>query len=115
MLSLIGKFEKTLRAYGVLSQVLVLAQYFELDLGGGAQGTFNVGYGKAVSVSDLAKMVLALSGRDSEIVHEPSRAGDIAHSVADISKAREAFAYAPKVALEEGLQDLLLSQRGAAR
>lgn len=76
---------------------------------------FNVGYGKAVSISDLAKTVLSLSGRDCGLIHEPSREGDIPHSVADPSKARKAFAYAPKVALEEGLQGLLLDRRGTAR
>jgi len=83
--------------------------------GGAAEGVFNVGYGKGVSIGDLAKTVLNLSGRDCGIIHEPSRDGDIAHSVADTSKAREAFAYAPKVPLEEGLKDLLLDRRGIAK
>lgn len=82
---------------------------------GGAQGVFNVGYGKAVSISDLAKTVLNLSGRDCEFIHKPPREGDILHSVADPSKARRTFAYAPKTRLEEGLQDLLLYQRGIIR
>jgi UDP-glucose 4-epimerase len=89
----------------VANAILALVQ------GGAAEGVFNVGYGKGVSIGDLAKTVLNLSGRDCGIVHEPSRHGDIAHSVADTSKARKAFAYAPKVPLEEGLQDLLLCRR----
>jgi UDP-glucose 4-epimerase len=76
---------------------------------------FNVGYGKAVSINDLAKTVLSLSGRDCGLIHEPSREGDIPHSVSDPSKARKAFAYTPKVELEEGLQGLLLDRRGKAR
>jgi UDP-glucose 4-epimerase len=82
---------------------------------GDAEGVFNVGCGKAVSIGDLAKTVLSLSGRDCGIIYERSRVGDIAHSVADTSKARKAFAYAPRVALEEGLQELWLERRGAAR
>jgi UDP-glucose 4-epimerase len=80
--------------------------------GGETQGVFNVGYGKAVSISDLAKTVLSLSGRDCGFIHKPPREGDILHSVADPSKARKTFAYAPKTGLEDGLQDLLLHQRG---
>jgi UDP-glucose 4-epimerase len=79
--------------------------------GGAAQGVFNVGYGREVSIGALAKTVLVLSGRECGIVYESSRVGDIVHSVADTSKAREAFAYVPKVPLEEGLQDLLLCKR----
>ena len=80
---------------------------------GGVKGVFNVGSGKAVSINDLAKTVLRISDKDCGIIHEPPRKSDIVHSVADISKAREAFGYAPKVVLEEGLQGLLLDRRGA--
>jgi UDP-glucose 4-epimerase len=80
-----------------------------------AQGVFNVGCSKAVSIGDLAKTVLSVSGRDSGIIYERSRVGDITHSVADTSKARKVFAYAPRVTLEKGLQELRLERRGAAR
>lgn len=82
---------------------------------GGAQGVFNVGCGRAVSISYLAEKVLSLSGKHCRIVYEPPRDGDITHSFADVSKAREAFAYEPKVTLEEGLLELLLHRRVAAR
>jgi UDP-glucose 4-epimerase len=75
-----------------------------------AGGVFNIGYGKAVSIGDLAKTVLNLSGKDCGITHKPSRDGDIPYSVADTSKARKAFAYSPKVPLEEGLQTLLFDR-----
>lgn len=79
------------------------------------EGVFNIGYGKAVSIGDLAKTVLNLSGKDSGITYERSRDGDIAHSVADILKARKVFAYSPQVPLEEGLQNLLIKSRCAVR
>ena len=75
---------------------------------------FNMGYGTAVSINDLAKMVMHLSHRNCEIKYEPAKEGDILHSVADLSKARKAFAYVPKMSLEEGLQDLLLYRSGKA-
>lgn len=67
---------------------------------------FNIGYGRAVSINDLAKTVLGFSDCSCSIDYEPEREGDISHSVADSSKAREAFNYVPKVGLEEGLRDL---------
>jgi UDP-glucose 4-epimerase len=80
----------------------------------GVQGVFNVGCGRAVSIGHLAEKVLYLSERNLGIVHEAPREGDIPHSVADVSRAREAFGYEPKVTLEEGLLELLLYQRVAA-
>jgi nucleoside-diphosphate-sugar epimerase len=40
-------------------------------------------------------------------IHEPARAGDVRHSVADVSKAKKLLDYAPKVSFEEGLQRVL--------
>ncbi|MGC2498549.1 MAG: LPS biosynthesis protein WbpP, partial [Acidobacteriaceae bacterium] len=37
-------------------------------------------------------------------IYGPPRAGDIQDSLADISAAREAFGYDPKVSFEEGLR-----------
>lgn len=75
---------------------------------------FNIGYGNSVSINDLARMVMQLSYRNCEIKYEPAKEGDVLHSVADISKARKAFEYMPKMSLEEGLQDLLLYRRSYA-
>ena len=75
---------------------------------------FNIGYGNSVSINDLARMVMQLSYRNCEIKYEPAKEGDVLHSVADISKARKAFEYMPKMSLEEGLQDLLLYRRSKA-
>ena len=39
--------------------------------------------------------------------HRESRVGDVRHSLADISAARIAFGYNPKVGWDEGLKDTL--------
>jgi UDP-glucose 4-epimerase len=72
------------------------------------------GSGRDAFINDLAEKVLCLSESDCAVVHQPPREGDILHSVADISKAREAFGYGPRLVLEEGLRGLLLYRRGAA-
>jgi UDP-glucose 4-epimerase len=84
----------------VADTILTLVQNDE------AKGVFNIGSGKAVSINDLAKTVLNLSGKDYGIEYWPSRSGDIMHSFADVSKAKKAFGYSPRVSLEEGLQNL---------
>ena len=48
------------------------------------------------------------------VEYAPARAGDIAHSLADISRARAALGYEPKVNFHEGLRRTLLWYRGIA-
>ena len=68
---------------------------------------FNIGFGKPVSINDLAKTFLKLSGLDLKVVYEKPRLGDIKHSYADVSKAGRLLGFKPKVSLEEGLRRLL--------
>ena len=58
---------------------------------------------------------LVIYGDCSQTRDFVSRDGYIAHSVADTSRARKAFAYSPRVPIEEGLQNLLLDRRCATR
>ncbi|WP_380676948.1 NAD-dependent epimerase/dehydratase family protein [Salinigranum sp. GCM10025319] len=68
---------------------------------------YNVGRGEATSIRDLAERVREAVGSDSEIVHTDPRPGDVDHSTADLTKARERLGYEPTVSLEEGLADLV--------
>ena len=65
---------------------------------------FNVGTGESVSILELAEIVREVTDADSEIVHGPPREGDIDHSRADISRAREVLGFEPTVDLRDGLQ-----------
>lgn len=76
---------------------------------------FNIGYGEAVSINDLATTFMRVTSRNCELRYETAKEGDILHSVANLSKAKKAFAYAPKIGLEEGLRDLLLFHRSKAQ
>ncbi|MEM4717895.1 MAG: NAD-dependent epimerase/dehydratase family protein [Desulfurococcaceae archaeon] len=73
-------------------------------------GVFNVGSGRAISISELAKIVIELSGVDSKPMYYPPRPGDIRHSVADIRKAME-LGWAPRVDLYSGILELLTSDQ----
>ena len=74
----------------------------------GAEGEiFNVGFGRAVSVQELAETVLETAGVDLEIRHDKPRLGDIKHSYADVSKAEKLLGYRPTVSLKAGLRKLL--------
>jgi UDP-glucose 4-epimerase len=68
---------------------------------------FNVARGEKTTLVDLVRMVGAAVGRELHAKHEAARAGDIAESIADITRARAELGYAPNVAVEEGLRLLL--------
>ena len=69
-------------------------------------GTFNVGYGNSMSVNQLAKLIIQLSGSTSEIHHLPERPGDVKHSRASIDKLR-ATGFQHISSLERGIQETL--------
>jgi len=67
---------------------------------------YNVGTGRSVTIRRLAERVREAVGSDSAIVHTEPRAGDVRHSRADVSRARERLGYEPTVGLREGLDSL---------
>lgn len=84
-----------------------------------ARGAFNLGSGSRISINELARIMIELSGAPSRIAHGPPRPGDVRDSLADTSAARAAFGFEPTVGLEEGLVEYLqwlskdpLSRRG---
>jgi UDP-glucose 4-epimerase len=64
---------------------------------------FNIARGRPVSVLDLLGALGEAQGQAVTPRHAPARAGDVRHSHADISAAREGLGYEPSVSLEEGL------------
>ena len=69
-------------------------------------GVFNVGYGQAITIAQLACEIVALTGSRSEIRHEPGRPGDIRHSTSDASKLLNA-GWTPRFDVPSGLRQLI--------
>jgi UDP-glucose 4-epimerase len=70
-------------------------------------GTFNIGRSKSVTINQLAQLIIRFVGNSAvKPLHTDPRPGDVAHSLADISKAK-AFGYHPKYSLEQGLKETL--------
>ncbi len=65
---------------------------------------FNVAYGGREYLIDIYRGLCAALGTDAEPVFGPDRAGDIKHSNADISKARELLGYDPDWSFERGIK-----------
>ncbi|RZN15268.1 MAG: SDR family oxidoreductase [Methanosarcinales archaeon] len=72
-----------------------------------ATGVFNVAAGQRISVNDLADMVMAITGKRVDCVHEESRAGDVRDSLGDISRAHNGFGYVPRYGMTEGLNETI--------
>jgi UDP-glucose 4-epimerase len=68
-----------------------------------SSGAFNVASGSRVTINELVRLLKEASGLDPEVRHAEPRAGDVRHSIADVSAAGRAFGYSPVVALEPGL------------
>jgi nucleoside-diphosphate-sugar epimerase len=75
----------------------------------------NVARGKRVTVNQLLSELGRLLDVDVRPVHVPARPGEVRHSLADCSLAREVLGYRPKVSLSEGLGLTVEHFRGEGR
>jgi UDP-glucose 4-epimerase len=93
----------------VYVQDVVEANVLALKCGGAAVGeVFNIGTGVATSINQLANALLEVANKTHlKILYSEAREGDIKHSVADISRAKNKLGYNPEVSLKEGLGELL--------
>lgn len=65
---------------------------------------FNIAYGGREYLIDIYYGLTKALGKDVEPKFGPDRAGDIKHSNADISKAKELLGYAPDYSFADGIQ-----------
>ena len=65
---------------------------------------FNVATGTRFSLNETFTMLAKIIGYMKCPEYEPSRAGDVKHSLADITRTSEALGYQPSVSFEEGLR-----------
>lgn len=65
---------------------------------------FNAGTGERHTLNETLRLLEKISGKKSAAKYEPPRSGDILHSQADITEARKALDYDPKINFEEGLR-----------
>jgi nucleoside-diphosphate-sugar epimerase len=69
---------------------------------------FNVACGQRVSLNELARVMRdALNRSDLTPVYKPPRAGDVRHSLADLTRVTQSLSYHPIVPFEVGLRSTL--------
>ncbi len=67
-------------------------------------GVFNVANENAITINDLAKLIIKTTNSKSEIVYQPTRPGDIKHSLASIKETRENLKFNPSHDLTSSLE-----------
>ena len=67
-------------------------------------GPINLGNPNEFTIRQLAERIIALSGSRSKLEYRPLPADDPKQRQPDISRARSALGWAPKVQLDEGLK-----------
>lgn len=71
----------------------------------GVGSVINIANGQRITLNQLLGELKDLTGRANvNAVYEDSRPGDVLHSLADISRARELLGFEPQVGLREGLR-----------
>jgi UDP-glucose 4-epimerase len=68
-------------------------------------GTFNLGWGREVPVSEILDGLQQAAGTTAEPALEPLRPGELTRSAIDSSLAADAFGWRPEIALEDGLAE----------
>ena len=77
-----------------------------------AGGVFNVATGRRVNLKETFQILKKLTGYQGDVKFGPERAGDVKHSLADISSAEKHLGYRPSVHFEEGLKKTVEWYRG---
>ncbi|MEQ9468782.1 MAG: SDR family oxidoreductase [Ekhidna sp.] len=65
---------------------------------------YNIAYGQSTTLNELVGYINESVGKNLVPIYREERAGDIEHSLADISKAKEHLNYDPKYSIKEGLK-----------
>jgi UDP-N-acetylglucosamine 4-epimerase len=66
---------------------------------------YNIAFGQQTSLLQLFEALKKQAGSSLVPVYGPDRAGDVKHSLADISKAKNLLGYIPSFSVEQGLEE----------
>jgi UDP-glucose 4-epimerase len=65
---------------------------------------FNIATGSRIDLNETFRVLKKLTGYSGQVKYEPERAGDVKHSLADLSLANKYLGYRSTVNFEEGLR-----------
>lgn len=82
---------------------------------GAVGNVYNVATGGSYNLLDLVRHLNTCLGTALDPLFVAGRAGDVRHSQADITRARQELGYEPRVSFPEGLQHTIAAMRGSAQ
>ena len=82
---------------------VVDANLLAMNAPGVAGTAMNVAMGESTTLNELVSLLEQVMDRDIGVHNAPPRVGDVPHSHADISSAREKLGFEPRTGLREGL------------
>ena len=88
-------------------QDVVEANLLACAVPGVAGQVFNVACGDRITVNSMLQQINKITGKDIAPIYADPRPGDIEHSQADITRAKEHLGYQPKISFEEGLRNTI--------
>jgi nucleoside-diphosphate-sugar epimerase len=83
---------------------IVQANLLALDAVGVGGETFNIACGESINLKAVLQYLAEFSSQVVEPEYQAPRAGDVKHSLADISKAERMLGYRPAIPFREGLK-----------
>ena len=95
---------------GILAKRDVLAAKAPAALAAGQ--VFNVATGERYDLNQTFQLLKKIIGYKGEVKYAADRAGDVKHSLADLSRTEKGLGYKPKVNFEEGLRRTVEWYRG---
>jgi UDP-glucose 4-epimerase len=104
---------ETSRDFCYVSNV-VEANLLAAHASGGAGEAVNVACGERYTLNQLVALLNEILGTDMAPQYQPERVGDMRHSLADLTAARELLGYAPRVLFREGLERAVEWYRSSA-
>ena len=66
--------------------------------------SFNIACGERISLLQLVDTINQIAGKTSRPQFTPARPGDILHSQADVTKARQLLRWTPQMSFREGIE-----------
>lgn len=75
----------------------------------------NLGSGVATSVNEVVSLLSEITGSPIRANRKPARPGDVMHSQADVTRAREKLGFAARTSIRDGLERTLEAARTAEK
>src|SRR5947208_172054 len=71
----------------------------------------NLGSGEALTVNDVVRILSEIADRPIRVARKPARPGDILHSRADVTRAKETLGFVARTSVREGLEKTLQAMK----